>query len=349
MQEFKFDFSGFNAGTSAPKNEPSEETKTEQPKAFDFNALKESFAKKEAKETEAEKEDESPKEEKKEVTEETKNKKESEVEDDSNPFEPESTEVKPKEEKQKEEESKEEKPKEEEAKEKVFKEKAVEPKVKEEPKPVEESKEEKPKKKRHRRTKKELEAEKKETESVEKTVASMKPEDNNPPKIMYAEPYENHIEDYNECVNTMFAKQVDNDWESKKEVILDNLDKIKMGTNITPATLSGMAVSIDETFDMIAQYYYQYKAMLEQLTDKETGKLSYVKGINGVGSNPEERKRNAWIACAAYKQDDINCNLLEIVNITRERFEFLSCCFERIKNKQNILYTLTANLKMAGE
>lgn len=334
MQEFKFDFSGFNAGTSAPKNEPSEETKMEQPKAFDFNALKESFAKKEAKETEAEKKDESPKEEKEEVTEETKNKKESEVEDDSNPFEPESTEVKSKDEKQKEEASKE---------------KTVEPEIKEEPKPVEESKEEKPKKKRHRRTKKELEAEKKETESVENTVASMKPEDSNPPKIMYAEPYENHIEDYNECVNTMFAKQVDSDWESKKEVILDNLDKIKMGTNITPATLSGMAVSIDETFDMIVQYYYQYKAMLEQLTDKETGKLSYIKGINGVGSNPEERKRNAWIACAAYKQDDINCNLLEIVNITRERFEFLSCCFERIKNKQNILYTLTANLKMAGE
>lgn len=327
MQEFKFDFSGFNAGTSAPKNEPSEETKTEQTKAFDFNALKESFAKKEAKETEAEKKDESPEEEKEEVTEETKNKKESEVEDDSNPFEPESTEVKSKDEKSKEEESKEE----------SSEEKAIEPK------------EEKPKKKRHRRTKKELESEKKEAESVEKTAASMKLEDSNPPKIMYAEPYENHIEDYNECVNTMFAKQVDSDWESKKEVILDNLDKIKMGTNITPATLSGMAVSIDETFDMIVQYYYQYKAMLEQLTDKETGKLSYVKGINGVGSNPEERKRNAWIACAAYKQDDINCNLLEIVNITRERFEFLSCCFERIKNKQNILYTLTANLKMAGE
>lgn len=339
MQEFKFDFSGFNAGTSAPKNEPSEETTTEQPKAFDFNALKESFAKKEAKEPEAEKKEESPKEEKEEVTEETNNKKESEVEDDSNPFETESVETK----------SKEEEPKEEASKEETPKEKVSEPEAKEESKPVEEPKEEKPKKKRHRRTKKELESEKKEAESVEKTAASMKPEDSNPPKIMYAEPYENHIEDYNECVNTMFAKQVDNDWESKKEVILDNLDKIKMDTNITPATLSGMAVSIDETFDMIAQYYYQYKAMLEQLTDKETGKLSYIKGINGVGSNPEERKRNAWIACAAYKQDDVNCNLLEIVNITRERFEFLSCCFERIKNKQNILYTLTANLKMAGE
>ena len=339
MQEFKFDFSGFNAGTSAPKNEPSEETTTEQPKAFDFNALKESFAKKEAKEPEAEKKEESPKEEKEEVTKETNNKKESEVEDDSNPFETESVEVK----------SKEEEPKEEASKEETTKEKASEPEAKEKTEPVEEPKEEKPKKKRHRRTKKELESEKKEAESVEKTAASMKPEDSNPPKIMYAEPYENHIEDYNECVNTMFAKQVDNDWESKKEVILDNLDKIKMGTNITPATLSGMAVSIDETFDMIAQYYYQYKAMLEQLTDKETGKLSYIKGINGVGSNPEERKRNAWIACAAYKQDDVNCNLLEIVNITRERFEFLSCCFERIKNKQNILYTLTANLKMAGE
>lgn len=339
MQEFKFDFSGFNAGTSAPKNEPSEETTTEQPKAFDFNALKESFAKKEAKEPEAEKKEESPKEEKEEVTEETNNKKESEVEDDSNPFETESVETK----------SKEEEPKEEASKEETPKEKVSEPEAKEESKPVEEPKEEKPKKRRHRRTKKELESEKKEAESVEKTAASMKPEDSNPPKIMYAEPYENHIEDYNECVNTMFAKQVDSDWESKKEVILDNLDKIKMGTNITPATLSGMAVSIDETFDMIAQYYYQYKAMLEQLTDKETGKLSYIKGINGVGSNPEERKRNAWIACAAYKQDDVNCNLLEIVNITRERFEFLSCCFERIKNKQNILYTLTANLKMAGE
>lgn len=339
MQEFKFDFSGFNAGTSAPKNEPSEETTTEQPKAFDFNALKESFAKKEAKESEAEKKEESPKEEKEEVTEETNNKKESEVEDDSNPFEAESVEVKPKEEE----------PKEEASKKETSEEKATEPEVKEKTEPVEEQKEEKPKKKRHRRTKKELESEKKEAESVEKTAASMKPEDSNPPKIMYAEPYENHIEDYNECINTMFAKQVDNDWESKKEVILDNLDKIKMGTNITPATLSGMAVSIDETFDMIAQYYYQYKAMLEQLTDKETGKLSYIKGINGVGSNPEERKRNAWIACAAYKQDDVNCNLLEIVNITRERFEFLSCCFERIKNKQNILYTLTANLKMAGE
>ena len=343
MQEFKFDFSGFNAGTSAPKNEPSEETTTEQPKAFDFNALKKSFAKKEAKEPEAEKKEESPKEEKEEVTKETNNKKESEVEDDSNPFETESVEVK----------SKEEEPKEEASKEETTKEKASEPETKEKTEPVEEPKEEpkeeKPKKKRHRRTKKELESEKKEAESIEKTAASMKPEDSNPPKIMYAEPYENHIKDYNECVNTMFAKQVDNDWESKKEVILDNLDKIKMGTNITPATLSGMAVSIDETFDMIAQYYYQYKAMLEQLTDKETGKLSYIKGINGVGSNPEERKRNAWIACAAYKQDDVNCNLFEIVNITRERFEFLSCCFERIKNKQNILYTLTANLKMAGE
>lgn len=191
--------------------------------------------------------------------------------------------------------------------------------------PKEEAKETKPKTKRTRRTKKELAAK-------ENAIAE-----------------ENHIEDYQKCANAMFNNLVDDNWNELKETLQNELDKIKITNDINPATLTAMAANIDEAFDMISSYYYSYKSLLEQLTDKDTGKVSYIKGINNIGTNVEDRKRNAWLACASYKEDGMNCNLLELVNITRERYNFLLCCYERIKSKQHILFTLTANLKMAAK
>lgn len=209
--------------------------------------------------------------------------------------------------------------------------------------PEAEVKEEHKKTRRKRRTKKEIEAEK----SVEKVVASEEPEDDNPPKVVYQEAHENHIKDYNACINTMFNKTTEEEWERLKETMLSDLDKIQIVDDINPATLTAMASDINRVFDSVSYYYYTYKSALERLTDRETGKIAYIKGINTVGANPDDRKRNAWIACASYKEDKLNCNLLEIANITRDRFNFLSCCFDRIKSKQHTLFTLTAALKIA--
>ena len=205
----------------------------------------------------------------------------------------------------------------------------------------------KPKKKRHRRTKKELAEENVESD-VKKTVAKSK-ETETPAKVIYVDKHENHIENYQECANAMFNNTVDENWNELKETLQNELDKIKITNDINPATLSAMAANIDEAFDTISSYYYSYSSLLEQLTDKDTGKIAYIKGINSIGTNPEDRKRNAWIACASYKENGMNCNLLELVNITRERYNFLLCCYERIKSKQHILFTLTANLKMAAK
>lgn len=330
LSGFKFDFSGLNTEDTKKEEPVVEEVKAEEPKKdFDFESLTKKFDKEE--ETKAEEPADEPKEKVKEPV------KETPVETkDETPEVKEESET-PADEKEPSEEVKEEAKTE------------PEPKQEETDTKEEEKEEEpKPKKKRHRRTKKELEAAKEADaeKDVKEIVAKSKPAEE-PAKVVYMEPHENKVDDYNECMNQLFYNHEDKRWDEIEEMISNELEKIKITDDINPATLSAMAANVDEAFDMVSQLYYKYKSAMEQLMDKETGKVAYIRGINSIGTNPDERKRNAWIACATYKEAGKNCNLLELVSITRERYNFLSGAFERVKSKQHILFTLTANLKMA--
>ncbi len=324
LQNFKFDFSGFNLDNTETKEEDKKvETVSEKPKDFDFESLAKNLDHNEKVEDEKTEKEPAVAEEKnvEEPTEKTEEHKEEPVETKDENTDKKETEDK---------------------------EESVDNKTEEK------TEEAKPKTKRHRRTKKEIEADKKKAEEVnaekdvKATVANLESEEE-PAKVIYVDEHENHVKDYNECVNEMFHTHVDKDWNSLKEAMENELNKIKITNDINPATLSAMAANIDTAFDMVAPYFYSYQSLLDQLTDKDTGKVTYVRNVNSVGTNAEDRKRNGLIACTSYKENGTNCNLIELVNITKERYGFLNCCIERLRSKQNILFTLTANLKMAAK
>ena len=227
--------------------------------------------------------------------------------------------------------------------------------VKEEQKKTEEIKnnsteehEEQPveKKKRHRRTKKEIEEEKALKESAKESEEQSEEKEPEPQEVVQKVSIkELAIKDYMESMNCVNNVCYDEAWENTKKMLTAEIDKIKIKADLNPAVIAVMAENIDSACDMLSPYYQQYNAALINLTDKDTGKIAYIKGINSVGMNAEDRKLNAWKACVTYKEKKINCNLLELATITRNRLAFIKSLHERLESKRNILFTMTAMMK----
>lgn len=227
--------------------------------------------------------------------------------------------------------------------------------VKEEQKKTEEIKnnsteehEEQPveKKKRHRRTKKEIEEEKALKESAKESEEQSEEKEPEPQEVVQKVSIkELAIKDYMESMNCVNNICYDEAWENTKKMLTAEIDKIKIKADLNPAVIAVMAENIDSACDMLSPYYQQYNAALINLTDKDTGKIAYIKGINSVGMNAEDRKLNAWKACVTYKEKKINCNLLELATITRNRLAFIKSLHERLESKRNILFTMTAMMK----
>lgn len=202
------------------------------------------------------------------------------------------------------------------------------------------------KKKRHRRTKKEIEEEKALKESAkESEEQSEEKEPESQEVVQKVSIKELAIKDYMESMNCVNNVCYDEAWENTKKMLTAEIDKIKIKADLNPAVIAVMAENIDSACDMLSPYYQQYNAALINLTDKDTGKIAYIKGINSVGMNAEDRKLNAWKACVTYKEKKINCNLLELATITRNRLAFIKSLHERLESKRNILFTMTAMMK----
>lgn len=202
------------------------------------------------------------------------------------------------------------------------------------------------KKKRHRRTKKEIEEEKALKESAKESEEQSEEKEPEPQEVVQKVSIkELAIKDYMESMNCVNNVCYDEAWENTKKMLTAEIDKIKIKADLNPAVIAVMAENIDSACDMLSPYYQQYNAALINLTDKDTGKIAYIKGINSVGMNAEDRKLNAWKACVTYKEKKINCNLLELATITRNRLAFIKSLHERLESKRNILFTMTAMMK----
>lgn len=202
------------------------------------------------------------------------------------------------------------------------------------------------KKKRHRRTKKEIEEDKASKESVKDLEEQSEEKESEIHEVVQKVSIkELAIKDYMESMNSINNVCYDEVWENTKKMLTAEIDKIKIKADLNPAVIAVMAENIDSACDMLSPYYQQYNAALINLTDKDTGKIAYIKGINSVGMNAEDRKLNAWKACVTYKEKKVNCNLLELATITRNRLAFIKSLHERLESKRNILFTMTAVMK----
>ena len=115
-----------------------------------------------------------------------------------------------------------------------------------------------------------------------------------------------------------------------------------MGTSHLKQAIS----SLNELRDAVWPHYIKAKTMFENLTDKEDGLLIRIRKLHSVGSNDAERKNNAALAVMTYKIEDKNVNLYEVLDASRERYNFLKMLMDSIQYKSNAIITMLGNLKL---
>ena len=139
---------------------------------------------------------------------------------------------------------------------------------------------------------------------------------------------------------------VSKDWQAVRESTSKELGEVIISHEMTGA---GIRVAIDK-LDSIRQSVWQItadtKTLFENLTIKEpAGLIERVKIAGSVGANTEERKQAGLRATVQYIKDGETINLLELLDETRSRNNYLAGLNDSIKYKTNVLITMLGALK----
>lgn len=262
-----------------------------------------------------------------------------------------------------------EKEKEEEEKEKETPVDNVVEKIKEEPVKESEEKEESVKeseenaeeekpapKKRHRRTKEEIEAEKaakeekKRAKAEEKKAkaeakkASEEPETEEPELDTDLFPEKKN---YKESAGAILDYFVDDEWRAREKELMEKMSNIRIERDMNVGTLKYVLADLSNLMDEFAGELYEQRQVLDILENKETGLIPTIKKTAADGANACERERKATEAILHAKIGDNNdLNLVEVANTARTRYTFLESLFRRIQMKQSLCITMASGLKM---
>lgn len=208
----------------------------------------------------------------------------------------------------------------------------------EEPKAEETPKEEK---------KEEVKETKKKSASRKKSTSKAKETETNTVEVSATEVPTTDME-YAEAMVSIKSNFVDPEWEEFREEIITQLNDIHITSDMNPAALKETISSLSALRESIWVQYNDTKTAFEKLTAKEPeGLIERIKKINASGSNAEERKINSILAVMNYK-DGVgrNINLFELLDETRERFNFLKSVMDSSQYKTNVLVTMLGSLKL---
>lgn len=154
--------------------------------------------------------------------------------------------------------------------------------------------------------------------------------------------------DYAEAMVSIKSNFVDQEWETFREEIITQLNEINISSDMTPSALKETIANLSALKESIWVQYNDTKTAFEKLTAKEPeGLIERIKKLNASGSNSEERKINSILAVMNYKDGaGRNINLFELLDETRERYNFLKSVMDSTQYKTNVLITMLGSLKL---
>lgn len=221
--------------------------------------------------------------------------------------------------------------------------------VKEETKVVSKKEEAKVEDNKKEEVKEEVKETKKKTSSRKRTTTSKAKEssDTETVEIKTVEIPATEIE-YAEAMSSIRSNFVDPEWETFREEIIEQLNEINISSDMTPSALKETISNLSAVRESIWVQYNDTKTAFEKLTAKEPeGLIERIKKLNASGSNAEERKINSILAVMNYKDGSgRNINLFELLDETRERYNFLKSVMESSQYKTNVLVTMLGSLKL---
>lgn len=156
---------------------------------------------------------------------------------------------------------------------------------------------------------------------------------------------------YEKAINLLRPSFVDEQWIEYKNSIDAKLGEIIIEDDMNPGTLKYVISKLSELRQEIWYNYQQTKTLYETLGSKEPeGLIERVKKIayNPADRNDMERKRTGIKACLEYVSPGTNTsiNLFEVLDETRERYNFLKTVMDSISYKTNSLITMNGALKL---
>lgn len=196
--------------------------------------------------------------------------------------------------------------------------------------------------------KEEVKETKKKSASKKKTTTKSK--DTSDEKSSNIEPVEIPATeiDYSEAMVSIKSNFIDPEWEAFREEVIKQLNEINISSDMTPSALKETISNLSAVRESIWVQYNDTKTSFEKLTAKEPeGLIERIKKLNASGSNAEERKINSILAVMNYKDGaGRNINLFELLDETRERYNFLKSVMESSQYKTNVLVTMLGSLKL---
>jgi hypothetical protein len=217
-------------------------------------------------------------------------------------------------------------------------------------KAAKEEKEEKPAKKTkrviHRRTKKEIEAEK--AAAAEETAA---PADDTPAPVIVGQHGTINVlgqkMSYEDAAQLVMDQFADDGWKEFEKDVIAKMDAIKIEPDMNPGTLKYVLHDLDELNDLIALPYADTKKLLDALTDKDFGAAAAYRTAHNVGGkNEQERDRNGVLALSSAQIGGKELNFIALIAAARMRWTFVSSVYNRIRYKSQVCITMSSALKM---
>lgn len=152
--------------------------------------------------------------------------------------------------------------------------------------------------------------------------------------------------DYAKAVDSIRSSFVDEKYESLKKELDTRLSEIIISNDLNKAQINDLLSQIAIFKDEIARTFIGTKTLYENLTAKDDGLIERVKKLNAKGSNAEERKVSGMVAAMNYKtKEGHNINLYELLEETRDRYNFFKDLMDRIEFKKSVLLTMLSSLK----
>ena len=211
-------------------------------------------------------------------------------------------------------------------------------------------------KKRHRRTKEEIEAEKAAKEEKKRAKAEEKKAKAEAKKANEeSETEEPELDtdlfpkkkDYKESAGAILDYFVDDEWRAREKELMEKMSNIRIERDMNVGTLKYVLADLSNLMDEFAGELYEQRQVLDILENKETGLIPTIKKTAADGANACERERKATEAILHAKiGDNHDLNLVEIANTAHTRYTFLDSLFRRIQMKQSLCITMASGLKM---
>ena len=135
-------------------------------------------------------------------------------------------------------------------------------------------------------------------------------------------------------------------WEEQKAELIAKSADIMISPDMNSAGIQAVETALYQLRDSVWVAFADTKTLYESLTNKDTGTIDRVRNLNLRGANAEERKFNATMALIKHITPNGNrVNLLELLDETRSRYNFLKQLMETIDYKCGVCITMLGALK----